>query len=165
MHYGKINKYDVANGNGVRVSLFVSGCRQHCPGCFNEETWDFNYGAEFTAKELGEIITALSPSYISGLTILGGEPLEEENVDEVLNILSTIKSIFPEKSVWLYTGKQLEHILGADEIYNEKVKKILGHVDVLVDGPFVEELKDISLNFRGSSNQRIIEKPLEALTL
>lgn len=164
MNYGKINKYDVANGTGVRVSLFVSGCRRHCPGCFNEETWDFDYGQPYTNKELGEIISAASPDYISGVTILGGEPLEPENIEEVLNLVTTIRAIYGDsKTIWVYTGGQLEHLLGSDEDYNQKVLSLLKNIDVLVDGPFIEDLKDISLSFRGSSNQRIIENPYEKL--
>lgn len=164
MNYGKINKYDVANGPGVRVSLFVSGCRRHCPGCFNEETWDFEYGKPFTNGTLGELITALSPEYISGLTILGGEPLEKENIGEVRRIVATIKSLYPNKSIWIYTGNKIEHLIKGDPDYDQHVRSILENIDVLVDGPFIEELKDISLRFMGSSNQRIIEKPWEVLT-
>lgn len=154
MHYGKINKYDVANGPGVRVSLFVSGCRNACKGCFNPEAWDFSYGDEFTmdiAKEIGE---ALNPYYISGLTILGGEPMEPENQMIIYPFLQWIRQCYPNKSIWLYTGYTFE------KLYNNPIPNVtmelLRLIDVLVDGKFEEDKKDISLVFRGSSNQRII---------
>lgn len=166
MNYGKINKYDVANGPGVRVSLFVSGCRRHCKGCFNEETWNFEYGEPYTVGTLGEIITAMAPDYISGLTILGGEPFEPENVPEVKKLVKTIKSLYPLKTIWIYTGNQVENLFHKDlSQYDSDVRSILENTDVLVDGPFIEDLKDISLTFRGSSNQRIVKNPLVFLAL
>ena len=147
MNYGRIKKNDIANGPGVRVSLFVSGCRNHCPGCFNPETWDFDYGEQFTKKTEKEIIKALRPSWIQGLSILGGDPMEPENQKALLPLLKRIRITCPGKDVWLYTGYTYEQIRDSE---------ILKWVDVLVDGPFIEEEKDISLAFRGSRNQRII---------
>ena len=153
MHYGKIKKTDIANGPGVRVSLFVSGCRNHCKGCFNPETWDFNYGQEYDGvNTVNEIIEALSPEYISGLSILGGDPIERENISEVVTLCNLVKRLYPDKTIWLYTGYKYEDIA-------EMYPNVLEVIDVMVDGPFVEELKDISLVFRGSSNQRIINVP------
>lgn len=147
MNYGRIKKNDIANGPGVRVSLFVSGCRNHCPGCFNPETWDFNYGESFTKKTEKEIIKALRPSWIQGLSILGGDPMEPENQRTLLPLLKRIKVMLSDKDVWLYTGYTYEQIRDAE---------ILKWIDVLVDGPFIEAEKDITLTFRGSRNQRII---------
>ena len=154
MNYGAIKKIDVANGPGVRVSLFVSGCRNHCRGCFNPETWDFNYGQPFTRKTEDEILKGLSPEWIQGLSILGGEPLEPENRERLLPFVKRVRSIFPEKDIWLYTGYVYESI--QDE-------EIMKYVDVVVDGPFVEKEKDPRLAFRGSRNQRIIhlKRPAE----
>lgn len=148
MNYGKIKKVDIANGPGVRVSLFVSGCRNHCPGCFNPETWDFIYGEPFTKKTEKEIIKALRPSWIQGLSILGGEPMEPENQRALLPLLKRIRVMLPEKDVWLYTGYRLESVSSSP---------LLPYVDVVVDGPFIQAEKDISLVFRGSRNQRIIK--------
>ena len=150
MNYGRINKTDIANGPGVRVSLFVSGCRNRCKGCFNPETWSFNYGKEFTLKTLYEIEDALNNEYIDGLTILGGDPFEPENIATVTTICETIKKYYPKKSIWIYTGYHYEDF---------KNREVMRYIDILVDGPFIEELKDISLQFRGSSNQRIIDVP------
>ena len=147
MNYAGIKKTDIANGPGVRVSLFVSGCRNHCPGCFNPETWDFNYGEPFTRKTEKEIIKALRPSWIQGLSILGGDPMEPENQKALLPLLKRIRVMCPGKDVWLYTGYTYEAVRDSE---------ILKWVDVLVDGPFMEAEKDISLAFRGSRNQRII---------
>ena len=153
MHYGKIKKTDIANGPGVRVSLFVSGCRNHCKGCFQPETWDFNYGQEYdVVNTVNEIIEALSPEYISGLSILGGDPIERENISEVVTLCYLVKRLYPNKTIWLYTGYKYEDIA-------EMYPNILEVIDVMVDGPFIEDLKDISLVFRGSSNQRIINVP------
>jgi len=148
MNYAKLNGYDIANGPGVRVSLFVSGCRHHCKGCFNPETWDFNYGQRFSFNTIQTLGEMLDPYYISGLSILGGEPLEPENVETVTVLCECVKKQYPEKTIWLYTGFSYEHV---------KNLPVMRYIDVLVDGPFVEELKDISLQFRGSSNQRIID--------
>lgn len=150
MYYGKIKKTDIANGTGVRVSLFVSGCRNRCKGCFNPETWDFYYGNKFTEGTISEIVEALAPSYISGLTILGGEPLDRDNIDTVTTLCRIVKKHFPNKTIWLYTGYEYSRIFDL---------KILDYLDVLVDGRYEEDKKDISLVFRGSSNQRIIDVP------
>ena len=147
MNYGRIKKNDIANGPGVRVSLFVSGCRNRCPGCFNPETWDFSYGEPFTRTTEKDIIKALRPSWIQGLSILGGDPMEPENQKALLPLLKRIRIMCPDKDVWLYTGYTYEAVRDAE---------ILKWVDVLVDGPFIEAEKDISLAFRGSRNQRII---------
>ena len=153
MKYGRIKKTDIANGPGVRVSLFVSGCRNHCKWCFQPETWDFNYGQEYDGvNTVNEIIEALSPEYISGLSILGGDPIERENISEVVMLCHLVKRLYPDKTIWLYTGYKYEDIA-------EMYPNVLEVIDVMVDGPFVEELKDISLVFRGSSNQRIIDVP------
>lgn len=147
MNYAGIKKVDIANGPGVRVSLFVSGCRNHCPGCFNPETWDFDYGKPFTEKTEEELITALRPSWIQGLSILGGDPMEPENQTALLLLLRRVKEELPDKDVWLYTGYRLESVSSSP---------LLDLVDVVVDGSFIEAEKDISLAFRGSRNQRII---------
>ena len=153
MYYGRIKKTDIANGPGVRVSLFVSGCRNHCKGCFQPETWSFNYGQEYDGvNTVNEIIEALSPEYISGLSILGGDPIERENISEVVTLCYLVKRLYPDKTIWLYTGYNYEDIA-------EMYPNILEVIDVMVDGPFIEDLKDISLVFRGSSNQRIIDVP------
>jgi anaerobic ribonucleoside-triphosphate reductase activating protein len=159
MKYANIKKCDIANGSGVRVSLFVSGCTHHCKGCFNSVAWDFNYGNEFTEEVENEIINELSHSYISGLSLLGGEPFEPENQKALLPFIKKVKSIYPDKDIWCWTGYTL------DELTDPKIKSrakceytldMLKYIDILVDGKFKEELKDISLQFRGSSNQRII---------
>lgn len=158
MNYGEIKKTDIANGDGVRVTLFVSGCRVHCPGCFNKQTWDFCYGNTFTLQTEEEILCALKPDYISGLTVLGGEPFEPENQTELAPFLEKVRAAFPDKTIWCYTGYNYD-----TDIKNPEGKKhtpftdrMLSCIDVLVDGPFVAEQKDISLKFRGSKNQRII---------
>ena len=147
MNYCGIMKADIANGEGVRVSLFVSGCRNRCPGCFQPETWDFRYGKTFTQETEEEILKALRPSWIQGLSLLGGDPMEPENQDALLPFLQRVKREAPDKDVWLYTGRLLEDV---------KDSPLLPYVDVLVDGPFVEAEKDLTLAFRGSRNQRII---------
>ena len=156
MKYAEIKKYDIANGEGVRVSLFVSGCRRHCKGCFNSIAWDFDYGKPFTAETEEEIFEALSPYYISGLSLLGGDPLEPENRAALLPFLKKFHEKFPQKDVWCYTGYTYENgTLKEDD--GEGVREFLREIDILVDGPFVEELKDIRLKFRGSSNQRVLD--------
>lgn len=157
MHYGKINKYDIANGPGVRVSLFVSGCRNACKGCFNPEAWDFNYGNEFTESTINEISMALLPDHISGLSILGGEPMEPENQKDLFPFIKYIRQIHPNKTIWVYTGYTFESLCN-NSIPNITFN-ILELIDVLVDGRFDESKKDISLSFRGSRNQRIINIP------
>ena len=148
MNYAEIKKIDIANGPGVRVSLFVSGCRNHCKGCFNPETWDFDYGRSFTRETEDEIIEALRPSWIQGLSILGGEPTEKENAAALIPFLKRVREELPEKDIWLYSGYTYETLQG---------EEILTLVDVLVDGPFLLEQKDAGLAFRGSRNQRIID--------
>lgn len=148
MNYASINKTDIANGLGVRVSVFVSGCRHRCPGCFNKEAWDFNYGVAFSEETVSEILEALNHDYISGLTILGGEPFEPENLSTVRELCKTVKEKYPEKSVWVYTGLLYDNVADA---------KVMRYIDVLVDGPFIQEQKDLTLHFRGSKNQRIID--------
>lgn len=158
MNYGEIKKYDIANGEGVRVSLFVSGCTHHCKGCFNEETWNFNYGKPFTSETEGEILKALSPNYISGLSLLGGEPFEKQNQRVLLPLLKKVKKSFPHKNIWCYTGYLFDRELLQDSpVRCEYTDEMLQYIDVLVDGEYIEEEKDISLVFRGSSNQRIID--------
>ena len=158
MYYGEIKKFDIANGEGVRVSLFVSGCTHHCKGCFNAETWDFNYGQPYTDDTEAEIIGALNHDFIAGLSLLGGEPFEPENQRALLPLLKKVKSIFPEKNVWCYTGYLFDKdLLGESRAKCECTDEMLQLIDVLVDGKFAEELKDISLAYRGSSNQRIID--------
>ena len=159
MNYASIRKYDIANGEGVRVSLFVSGCRHHCKGCFNEEAQAFDYGEEFTEDVENEIIEALKPGYIAGLTLLGGEPMEPENQRILVPFLRRVfaDGQLKKKTLWVYTGCTLEELKDEENRYHtEFIDEFLAMVDVLVDGPFVEALKDISLQFRGSSNQRII---------
>ena len=156
MNYGEIKKTDIANGIGVRVSLFVSGCRHHCKNCFNEFTWDFDYGKEFTSAVEDEIIDALSKSYVRGLTILGGEPFEPENQESLIHLCNRVRNELPDKDIWCFSGFTYEEITGNSRANTKNTKELLSLIDVLVDGRFVEDKKDISLKFRGSSNQRII---------
>lgn len=157
MYYGEIKKYDIANGEGVRVSLFVSGCTHHCKGCFNPETWDFKYGKEFDEKAEAEIFEQLDESVIDGLTLLGGEPMEPANQAAILPLLRKIARDYPQKNIWCYTGYTLDvDLVRGGRAFTENTEEILSYIDVLVDGEFVEELKDIRLVFRGSSNQRLI---------
>ena len=162
MHYGEIKNCDIANGLGVRVSLFVSGCRNFCHNCFNQVTWDFKYGNPFTEETENKIIEMLKPDFINGITILGGEPLEPENQKDVLELLKNIKSIYGNtKTIWMYSGFTFEELTEdgncrANTIY---IRDIFKQLDVLVDGRFDEKLKDIRLKFRGSSNQRLIDMP------
>lgn len=157
MYYGALKKTDIANGPGVRVSLFVSGCTHHCKECFNPETWDFTYGEEYTDKVTAEILEALSPDYIRGITILGGEPFEPSNQRELLPLYHAIKSQYPEKTIWVYSGYTLDQELWqGSRARIDITDEILSMIDVLVDGEFVLERKNISLKFRGSENQRII---------
>ena len=157
MNYATIKKYDIANGPGVRVSLYVSGCRNHCKNCFNPETWDFNYGKPFTKKVEDEIIKAMAPDYIEGFTLLGGDPFEPENQVALVPFLERLRKTYPHKSFWCFTGYDLEmELLTGKQGDIEHVLRILNCLDVLVDGRFIENLKDLNLRFRGSSNQRII---------
>ena len=147
MYYGKIRKVDVANGSGVRVSLFVSGCRNHCPGCFNPEAWDFHFGKPFTNETEDVIIEALRPSWIQGLSILGGDPFEPENEAALIPFIRRVREELPDKDIWVYSGYTYEELEG---------RELLRYADVLVDGPFIADEKDAGLAFRGSRNQRII---------
>lgn len=156
MKYADIKKYDISNGVGIRVSLFVSGCNHHCKGCFNAEAWDFNYGKVFTDDTINEIIEALKPSYINGLSLLGGEPLDPKNQEGILQLLRKVKEVYPEKSIWCYSGYLYEYLLEQSKT-NEITKEIISYLDILVDGKFDIDKKDITLLFRGSSNQRIID--------
>ena len=158
MYYGTIKKTDIANGLGVRVSLFVSGCRNHCKGCHNQITWDFKFGNIFTEMTEMEILEALSPSYIDGLTVLGGEPFEEENQEVLAPFLERVKQAYPNKNIWCYSGYLYDKdLLPADgRKHTPFTNRMLACIDVLVDGPFIESQKDLTLNFRGSRNQRII---------
>ena len=160
MNYALIKPRDIANGPGVRVSLFVSGCRRHCKNCFNPETWSFSYGKEFTQETIDEILRLLEPDYIRGLTVLGGEPFEPENQPTVLELTRQVKARFPQKEIWAFTGNRFDDDLLAKKCGPWDVTEaLLGTIDVLVDGAFVEELKDMGLRFRGSSNQRILDVP------
>lgn len=158
MNYGNIKECDIADGPGVRVSLFVSGCRHHCKGCFNKETWDFDYGMPYTKETEDEIIRLLAPSYIQGLTLLGGEPFEPENQEELAGLLKRVRETYPDKDIWCYTGYLYDVDLPeGGRVHTEVTEEMLSYIDVLVDGEFIEEEKDVTLVFRGSRNQRIIE--------
>ena len=158
MNYGTIKNYDIANGTGVRVSLFVSGCRHHCKGCFNSETWDFNYGNPYTKEVEAEILEALKPAYIQGFSLLGGEPFEPENQRCLVPFLHRVRAAYPDKTIWGFSGFTYEE-LTTDGTHPrcEVTDEMLSYVDVLVDGEFVEAEKDLTLQFRGSRNQRILE--------
>ena len=158
MNYGEIKKTDIANGEGVRVSLFVSGCTHRCEGCFNPETWNFCYGREFTQETEKELLNALSPDFINGLTLLGGEPFETQNQRAIAPFLKKVREQFPNKNIWCYTGYLFdEELLKDSRARCEVTDEMLGMIDVLVDGEFKQELKNITLRFRGSENQRIID--------
>lgn len=161
MNYCNIKPRDIADGIGVRVTLFVSGCRNHCPNCFQPETWDFGYGKPFTAETEAYLLEQLSPDYVAGLTLLGGEPFEQENQRGLLPFLKRVRRELPEKTIWGYSGFTWEELTGATpaRCRCEVTDEMLSQLDVLVDGRFVEELKDIRLHFRGSSNQRLIDVP------
>ena len=158
MNYADIKRIDVANGEGVRVSVFVSGCNHHCKGCFNECAWDFNYGNKFTEKQEEEVLKDLNHDYISGLTLLGGEPLEPANQEGLLPLVKKAKEKFPDKKIWCYTGFDFEKdVVGKMAKQSETTKELLKYIDVMVDGKFEENKKDLKLKFRGSSNQRILD--------
>lgn len=158
MNYGKIDHMSIVDGEGNRVSLFVSGCRNHCPGCFNEATWDFEYGQPFTPIEENEVIEACKPAYISGLSVLGGEPMEPENQEALLPFLRRFKEACPGKTIWMFTG----YVLDRDLLTNQRknvpgvTNEILSLLDMLVDGPFIMSQRDLTLRFRGSRNQRLL---------
>lgn len=157
MNYAELKKRDIANGSGVRVSLFVSGCTHHCPGCFNPETWDFEYGRKFDGKCEEEIISFLAPSYIRGLSVLGGEPMEPANQTALLPFIRRVKETYPEKDIWFYTGYTLEtDLYPGGRAVCDATAELLSYIDVLVDGEFEEDKKNLRLQFRGSENQRII---------
>ena len=157
MYYGEIKDCDVANGEGIRVTLFVSGCTNHCEHCFQPQTWAFDYGQPFTEETEERILSLHSPSYVNGLSLLGGEPFEPENQRALLPFVRRVKAAYPEKTVWAFSGFTYEELLTEDSHPRcEATDELLNLLDVLVDGRFVEELKDISLRFRGSSNQRLI---------
>lgn len=158
MHYGEIKRLDVANGAGIRATLFVSGCTNHCENCFQPQTWDFHYGREFTRETEAELIDALLPAYVRGLTLLGGEPFEPRNQRVLVEVLRRIREACPGKDVWAFTGFTLDEELMKDSYARcEVTDEMLSMVDVLVDGRYVDALRDLALQFRGSSNQRIID--------
>lgn len=175
MYYGEIKTCDIANGPGVRTTIFVSGCRHHCEGCFQPETWNFKYGKPFTEETRDEILKSLKPDYIRGLTILGGEPFEPENQKVLVELLKDVRRYFPKKDVWCFSGYLFEEITGKQECELKQTSEgamkddlsdahprcdvtdeMLSLIDILVDGEFQQDKKDLSLQFRGSSNQRII---------
>ena len=158
MNYAEIKKTDIANGEGVRVSLFVSGCRRRCKNCFNQIAWDFDYGNPFTEEVEEEIISALTPYYIAGLTLLGGDPMEPENQRALLPFVRKVRARLPKKNIWCFTGYTYsDGTLEEEAVRLSETKELISLFDVLVDGRFVEELKDIRLKFRGSANQRVID--------
>lgn len=165
MNYADIKQYDVANGIGVRVSLFVSGCTHHCKECFNKETWDFNYGKPFMQREIDAIIRYMEPDYVAGLTILGGEPMEPSNQEGILPLIRQVRERYPQKTIWCYTGYLFDKDI-MERMYPESgtTREIISNLDILVDGEFILERKNLQINFRGSDNQRIIDvkKSLEA---
>ena len=160
MKYSNIKWLSIENGTGIRVSLFVSGCRNNCPGCFNKEAQDFNHGEEFTEETINKIVSFIKDhDYVAGLTFLGGEPMEEENQVGILPLILKLKKECPTKTIWLYTGYYLEQFQESGKKFVKDItKQILDNVDVIVDGPFIEKLKNISLQFRGSENQHILYK-------
>lgn len=157
MNYANIKTYSIENGTGVRVSLFVSGCTHHCKDCFNEQAWDFGYGTLFTEDTENAVIEALAPDYMAGITLLGGEPMEPVNQRGLLPLLKRIRKELPQKTVWAYTGYVYEDLLEGGRAHCEVTEELLSLCDILVDGPFIAEKKNISLRFRGSENQRIID--------
>ena len=158
MNYATIKPHDTADGYGVRVSLFVSGCTHHCKGCFNSEAWDFNYGTPYTQDTENEIISLLNRDYIRGLSLLGGEPMEPQNQAVIVNLIKRVKQELPTKDIWCYSGYTLDKDLcDGGRAHTSVTDEILHNIDVLVDGRFVEELKDLTLKFRGSKNQRLID--------
>ena len=160
MNYATIKNCDIANGPGVRVSLFVSGCTHRCPGCFNEVAWDFDYGQPFTQETIDAIMDMLRPSYIRGLTLLGGEPFEPQNQGPIVELLRRIKQEMPEKSIWAFSGYLFDKDILSGRLGDwEITKEYISYLDVLVDGPFIQAQKNLSLRFRGSENQRLIDVP------
>ena len=160
MNYSEIKYFDIANGEGVRTSLFVSGCRHGCPGCFNPDQWDFTAGSPFSREVQDKIVDSLAAEYIDGLSLLGGEPMEPENQRALVDFVERVRQAYPEKTIWCYTGDTLEDLLNPSSLrHTEVTRRLLAAIDVLVDGPFVQAHHDITLRFRGSSNQRIIDLP------
>ena len=160
MHYAEIKYCDIANGVGVRTTLFVSGCTHHCPGCFQPQTWDFSFGSVFTDEVADTIIESLRPAYVTGLTLLGGEPMEPSNQRVLVGLLERVRAELPGKTIWCFTGDLYEDLCDpASPRHTEVTDRLLACIDVLVDGPFVLDKKDITLRFRGSSNQRLIDLP------
>ncbi len=158
MNYATIKYFDIANGPGVRTCLFVSGCTHRCPGCFNFEAWDFDFGEPFDKDVQDKLIESLQPDYIDGLTILGGEPMEPSNQEALVDFIELLRKTYPEKSLWMYTGDVYEDLIDEKSSrHTPYTNRILDSLDVLVDGKFVAELKDITLRFKGSSNQRLID--------
>lgn len=157
MNYGEIKYYDIANGPGVRTSLFVSGCRNRCEDCFNRETWAFDFGKPYTEETENAIVESLKPDYIAGLTVLGGEPFEKENQPEVLKLVNRVRKEFPNKTIWIFSGFTYEELISGSRASGETANEILSVCDILVDGRFDKSKKNISLKFRGSENQRIID--------
>ena len=157
MYYSEIKNCDIANGTGVRVTLFVSGCRNHCRGCFQPETWDFMHGKVFDAAVEDELIKLLAPGYIAGLTLLGGDPFEEENQEGLIGFLRQVKARYPHKNIWAFTGYLYEDLLEGGRKHTAYTDEMLSCINILVDGPFIEEKKNIMIKFRGSENQRIID--------
>ena len=160
MNYATIKNCDIANGPGVRVSLFVSGCTHRCPGCFNEVAWDFNYGEPFTQETIDTILKMLEPNHIKGLTLLGGEPFEPQNQPAIVELLRQVKAKYPQKSIWAFSGYLFDKDILAGRLGDSEItREYLSYLDVLVDGPFVMAKKNLSLRFRGSENQRLIDVP------
>lgn len=159
MNVAEIKSCDIANGPGVRVSLFVSGCPHHCLGCFNEEAWDFDYGVPFTGEKEDEILRFLSPDYIEGLTLLGGEPMDPRNQAELLPFIRRVRAQFPKKTIWCFTGYDFDRDILGRMMRTEVTRQLVSMFDVMVDGPFVIARKNLSLQFRGSENQRILDVP------
>ena len=160
MNYATIKSRDIANGPGVRVSLFVSGCTHRCPGCFNEEAWDFNFGQPFTQEVIDRILEDLSPSFVKGLTLLGGEPFDPRNQPSIVELLRQVKAKYPEKSVWAFSGYLFDRDILPGKLGDPAItREYLSYLDVLVDGPFVQAKKNLTLRFRGSENQRLIDVP------
>ena len=160
MNYATIKPRDIANGPGVRVSLFVSGCTHRCPGCFNAEAWDFDYGQPFDQSVIDRILADLSPSFVKGLTLLGGEPFEPRNQGPIVELLRQVKAKYPGKSIWAFSGYLFDRDILPGRLGDPDItREYLGYLDVLVDGPFIQAQKNLSLRFRGSANQRLIDVP------
>lgn len=157
MNYSNIKYCDIANGSGVRTTIFVSGCRNHCEGCFQPETWDFNNGKKYTQEVEDKIIQSCRFSYINGLTLLGGDPFEEENQAELVKLTRRFKETYPDKTIWAFTGYIYDDLLQGGKKHTQYTDELLSYIDVLVDGPFILDKKDLLLGFRGSSNQRVID--------